>query len=55
MFNIIKIGIHPVNFQGFKASFKNYLIPKPLLIESSVKREGFQQYRWLFFFICIRK
>ena len=32
-----------------------YIIPRPLLIESSVKRTGYQLYKWLWFYIQIDK
>lgn len=30
-----------------------YFFPHPLLLASSVKQTGYQQWRWLKFYVCI--
>lgn len=50
--NMIEVGWHKQS-NRFPNILWRYMIPRPLLLESTVKEAGYQQYKWLWWYIVI--
>ena len=49
----MEIGIHRMHNRW--PYILKYLWPRPLLIDSTVREQGYQQYKWMWFYFTIKR